>query len=351
MRNHLILIGTFILLLAAGCSDQSTSPNLPENPTPTAQEMPASVKELLTQYALPDDEAIWYETLSGLDSIPYELIGGCDVYAVTFLWGHLFNDSPPTEDTTDWSGTLSAFGESVVHVRHMIDFEPGQDSVLLHDNPTFAAWISYTTGDFDGLSFLVFFNPNVANAVYPALEFETPQIYLSFSIYQLVRLAAFYQVDNINGVAVHSRRLWQNSCPGGIIEGRWLKDSSFSGSGSFHGYWMNHLGIPVGYLNGIYWTNDDFTRQFSGSVSGLVTDQVIAELEGTWFYDDPRMCPMCGEGHGQFQGTFVYLHNDRTGSVEGEFGDYSLPPDDLDMPFIGIWKMDCPWAEASQFSD
>jgi hypothetical protein len=66
-------------------------------------------------------------------------------------------------------------------------------------------------------------------------------------------------------------------------------------------------------------------------------------MEGYWFYDDMRMCPMCGEGHGVFYGTFEdQMGSNRAGTIFGEFGDYSLPPDDIEMPYRGFWQYNCP---------
>ena len=93
--------------------------------------------------------------------------------------------------------------------------------------------------------------------------------------------------------------------------------------------------------DGRYWVTEDGHRVLEGSVSGLHTDQVIAELKGTWGYDDPRMCPMCGMGHGFFHGKFEMLHNGAVGVFGGEFGNWALPPDDLVMPFKGVWKLNC----------
>jgi hypothetical protein len=265
----------------------------------------------------------------------------------------MFNTSSVNIDTVDWSGTLTVHnGEGYVFVRCMIDFEPGEDSVLFHDNPMFAIWVSKTYMDFDGLSFLVFMKWRNINSDYLAqsLWYETEYFNLQFSIHQLAYMTVYHSVENVGGVLIHSRRIWQNTCPGGLIQGTWIKSGNFTDSGSFEGYWADHLGEPIGYLNGIYWrdnVNDVYAGQLIGSVSGIVTDQVIAELTGHWVYDDPRMCPMCGEGHGLFWGTFTNVSDSGWGRFEGEFGDYSLPPDDIEMPMSGIWYYQCPWTTSN----
>ncbi|UCD94775.1 MAG: hypothetical protein JSU69_01610, partial [Candidatus Zixiibacteriota bacterium] len=182
----------------------------------------------------------------------------------------------------------------------------------------------------------------------PTLKFETIPITLQFRFHQLVKLDAFYQIPGVGGVAVHARRIWQNACPGGLIEGRWLKDGSWVTSGRFDGWWMDHTGNRIGYLNGTYWKdNNARIGELRGEVSGLITDEVIAELKGFWYYDDYRLCPMCGAGHGVFYGTFVYLSDNKRGRFIGEFGDYSFPPNDIEMPMHGIWYFECPWTVTS----
>jgi hypothetical protein len=346
MRNLNILLLVGIVLLLSGCSGDSLTPTDPQQTTTDDSQIPQEVGDLLNKYALSDEELTPQAVLDGLDPIPPELVKDCDVFAVTFVWGSVFNTSPTENAITDWSGKLWVNGVAVVHPRRTIDFERGEDSILVSDIPAVAAWVSYTTGDFDGIHFLVFLKRDIIYITPPMLTFETGQTKLVFSFFQLTRLLAYYHLDNGQGVAVHARRLWENVCPGGLIEGRWIKEESFGGKGRFHGWWMDYLGNPTGYLNGIFWTNDDHTREFSGHASGLFTDHIIAEFRGHWFFDDPRMCPMCGEGHGGFRGKFKFLTNDgKTGILAGEFGDYSLPPDDLDMPFNGTWKVECPWVD------
>ena len=78
-------------------------------------------------------------------------------------------------------------------------------------------------------------------------------------------------------------------------------------------------------MNGRFWTNEDGRRVLEGSVSAYHTDEVMFHLRGSWLYDDMRMCPMCGVGHGVFHGK-IFRTNDRAiGEFHGEFGDWSLP--------------------------
>ncbi len=348
MRYLTFLTCFLLVLFIAGCSHNSTAPDQSEKKVADNQKLPENARKILDQYLPEGLESENGEQPAYLDSLPAELINNCDIYSVTFLWGDVFNTAIPSNDTTDWSGTLSMNADGVVYVLYEIDFESGEDSVLIHNNPTFAIWISKTANDLDGLSFLVFIRRDMDYLVVPLLTFETGPITLSYTFDELVDLTAFYPVDESNGLIVYSRLIWENACPGGAIKGTWVKDGWLSDSGSFNGYWMDYLGDTVGYMNGIFWScSTNVSGKFTGSVSGLYTDQVIAEFDGHWYYDDPRMCPMCGEGHGVFHGQFRNLMDGRTGFMAGEFGDYSLPPDDIEMPMTGIWRFHCPWNDVA----
>jgi len=328
------------MLAMAGCSDQLTSPGNTETEAPSPETIPDQLQKLVDQYT-PTAHGIPSEAqISYLDPIPTELIDNCDVYAVTFLWGDLFNASLEPNITTDWSGRLGINGEGIVHVRYMIDFEPGEDSVLIHDNPTFAAWISYTNNDIDGLSFLVFVRRDIVDVTPPLLIFDTAPIKLEFTFRQLVKFDAFYRVDNRNGLIVHSRKIWQNVCPSGEFKGRWLKESFNPDGGHFEARWLDRWGTAIGYLSGRYWINDDNRGEWAGTLSGLVTDEVIAEMHGYWYYDDPTLCPTCGDDHGVLVGRYKYIRGG-SGTIKGEFG-YGVSSVDIELPLTGVWRDDCP---------
>ena len=337
----LILTVTVVLF---GCSDQPTAP-VPTGQSEddiNQQDMPTPVEEMLARYAIPENELL--RPLRQVDPpmTEFDVARYYDVYAVTCLWGELANTSAQIADTTDWSGTLWVNGVAVIKVLNEIDFEPGQDSVLGSNIPSSIGWVSQTNGDFDGLTCLVLLRRDIVYITPPVLTFQTEPITLQFYFDKLRCLDAFYPVDNENGVAIHARRIWPTDCPDGLVEGRWIKNGPFESRGVLYGWWMDTHGSALGHLDGTFWVNDDFSREFSATVSGLHTDEVIAELTGTWYYDDQRLCPICGEAHGVFEGTFVYLSDGHTGTIQGTFGDYSLPPDDPDMPFSGVWSFDCP---------
>lgn len=351
MRLSILLLAG-LLIAITGCSDKASNPDLADNRTPESGEMPDVVKDMLDNYLNESDEAVAYAWWSNLDSSAIDIACHCEAYAVTFLWGDLFTTDPAPAVVTDWSGTLAINAVGSIVVRHVIDFEPGQDSVLVTDVPTLSAWVSKTSMDLDGLSFIVSVRTDIEYFAAPVLTFETGPITLQFNLAELIHLDAYYMADNRNGVAVHSRRIWQNSCPGGTITGQWIKYENTGDTGYITGYWFNYNGDTLGIMSGTFGgptSTDTPWGQFRGSVSGLYLDVVLFEFNGYWYYDDTRECTLCGQGHGLFWGRFVDLMNNRNGIIAGQFGNYALPPNDIIMPLSGNWQYHCPWATLAPF--
>jgi hypothetical protein len=327
------------------CSEKATNPPLPEPASPSAGEVPADVAEILETNSPIDLAEAGSDEVNWANWPPPEWVRNSDVYAVTFVWGSLVNAVTPGVPVTDWSGKLWVNGVALVHPRRTINFERGQDSLLTDDEPALAAWVSQTGVDFDGISFLVFLRRDVVYIVAPWLTFETEPIRLEFQFDKLVNLDAFYDIGQGRAVALHARKIWPGRCPGGFTEGKWIKTDMGGMSGTIDGLWRNQLGEPIGYILGQFYTNDNGERVYDGYVTGYILDYIICEFKGTWWYDDPRMCPTCGSGHGWFRGRYVYAGgSNRGGMMFGEIGDFRAPViDQLGMPFSGIWHDFCAW--------
>ncbi len=360
MRILTALLTISLLLIFTGCSDQPTSPKLPDTAGSDTDGVPPEVQTLLSQYAPTENEARAAADNADWDESLIHQIACCDIYSVTILWGYLFNYTPPVDDTTDWSGNLTTSSNGFVRIVYEIDFEDGQDYITPSPTPGTVGWVSFTSQDFDGIHLLVYLPRGPLFHKFTAIPYitiETDLYMFRFNSIQLANLDYFHQVDDRNGVAIHSRRLWSNACPGGFLDGTWIKEGGLgTGQGRLEGVWRDHNGAPLGYMFGTFWVdsanvdnNCYHYGRWEGWVTGLILTVIIAEMEGYWFYDDMRMCPMCGEGHGVFYGTFENRMGDnRTGKIFAEFGDYSLPPDDTEMPYIGIWQYDCPWVTPNE---
>ncbi len=340
MRNYLILIGLVLLFLFVGCSNEQPVSNLNSEQTIEAKELPPTLAKKMERYmeldrsVIPDlQRSPGNNNMNVNDSI-------YDVYSVVILWGDILGMDPGLPPV-DWSGSLSVNGEVSVEASYTIAFEDGEDSVLVDDLPNSAFWVSETHHDVDGIHFTVLYDKTVQYFTPPMLTLTTPLFSHSWNFEQLKQLAEFYPVPPVSGIAILSKQIIIQDCDHGILQGTWFKDSLVNIEAHFNGLWIDNTGDTVGIYSGIVYTDTNGVNILEGNISGLVTDQVIANLYGTWGYDDERLCPMCGEGHGYFMGVYEYVSGDVNGHFAGEFGDYSLPPLDITMPMSGHWRQRC----------
>ncbi|MEW6050374.1 MAG: hypothetical protein AB1644_04850 [Candidatus Zixiibacteriota bacterium] len=343
MRTITVLLLATLLLCVAGCNSDQPAPVATQNDNSNTVRLPAEIQSQLDK--LTPTEADLESDFTSLPSVqvpPPVFDTSFDVYAVGILWGHLANRPLNGTTTTDWSGSLWVNGVAVVTIPLTLGFEPNQDSLLPQTIPSQAAWVSYTTGDFDGIAALVFLKRGIVYITPPVLTFETPPFTKQFTFEQLRRLNVVYQVDSVNSVAIQARKLWPFPCPQGIMRGEWVKNNISGDSGHFGGLWLEQTNTPAGVYSGVFWTTSDGRRLFEGWVSGYMTDQIIAYLRGTWYYDDPTMCPLCGSGHGRYSGYFKYVNSTRGGTIDGEVG-WAPSIEQLNLPMVGVWKQFCPF--------
>lgn len=343
-KAYLFLLVCFILSIY-GCGQQNKSP-VATNTEPIQQEMPAEIEKLIDQYPFSSQN----DEKRMASSLPIDLLskytnGEWDVYAVTFLWGQFFGFPSNVAMETDWTGDLSVNGVADIKVIHKIDFEADQDYLVDNDIPAKSEWVSITDGDFDGLSFLVLIKRDIEYFAPLYLAFNTEPFQLEIPIEKLVMFKGFYLPDIYNGVAVFARKIWYNHCASGLMEGKWIKDDNTGESGRLEGLWFNNeKNEPEGIFVGQFWTDDNGDRLLEGSVSGYITDQVIAYYKGRWYYDDYRMCPSpwCGTGHGVFSGKFEFVDRDGWGYLGGVFGWATTDAEEKELPLKGRWKQRCP---------
>ena len=342
MKQRVIILLGFFILFCTGCSEKQEAIVNSGSNQQLPTEMPAEVKLLLDQNTIPDGVEL-PEIVASPPGFDFSSINDSiyDVYMVAFLWGHLVPFGPPAETPLDWSGSLSVNGPSPIRVITTVAFERGQDSLIPEDRPSAVQWASHTLNRFDGIVCLVLYDKVNPTLVPQVLTFNTPPINLEFDFSQLSHLYEFYQVDRHNSVAVAARKINIHRCREGYFKGAWQKSDSSDFRGHFRGLWFNKSGDTLGALSGNYWKNEDGAQLLEGWVSAGITGQVIAELRGHWIFDDHSMCPTCGAGHGQIKGRFKVLHSEEHGYFRGEFGDYSPPPNDRNMPLHGRWQLDC----------
>jgi len=341
MKKHVITAVAFFMLLLAGCGEKQVDivDSANDQMPPDA---PAKVVQLLDSFSNP--EVIYLdEVFAAPGDFDYFGINDSiyDAYLVKFLWGSLFNSDPPVNAAFSWDGTLSVNGPSIVRALTTIDFEDGEDSLVPDNHPWGEQWVSFTDNEFDGILFLVLYDKVTPTFAPQILTFDTEPIQLEFDFHQLIQLYAFYEVHPAYGVAISAQRVRLAHCREGYLNGHWNRGDSSEFTGTFQGLWFYAGGDTVGIYTGQFWKTNDAAQLLQGTVSGLYTDQVIAEFRGNWGFDDYRLCPLCGSGHGWFRGNFKFLNSDETGHFRGEFGDYSIPPNDRNMPMHGKWRLNC----------
>jgi hypothetical protein len=262
-----------------------------------------------------------------------------DLYSVTLLWGELYNTSDSSAAPIDWSGQASINGVAVIDVVYQIDFEDGEDSLIQVDSPAHIAWASQA-GDLDGISMLIYLDRDVTYITAPKLSIQTAQINLDFDFGELENFADIYNVSNTQAMVVVARRILSADCPSGTMVGEWVRDNVGGQTGTLHGKWFENSDTPAGLFNGQFEWQNSGVGVFSGQVSGYVADQVIYRFKGSWYYDDPRMCPLCGSGHGKYQGVFSDTNGMVVGVIKGQFG-YAPDAADNNLPLQGNWRKFC----------
>ena len=334
---------TFLLSVAVLAAIVSCSKDTPANISgDDSLEMPASVQGLFTKYSVPveiptsDDELVQHPQAPA--EPPYR---NYDVYAVTILWGSLTNLSAGGGQPVDWSGTLGINGVATIDILHTIQFESGQDSLIATNSPATAAWVSQTSGDFDGINCLIYVDRDIVYITAPMLTLTTPLLTKSFYLGDLENLDAYYPVNNTAALAIHARKLYGSECPNGSLSGEWVRNDVSGQAGSFEVAWVDAGGNTFGILAGTFWSGAGGVRIFEGWVSQGMTTMVVYHVYGTWSYDDPRMCPICGSSRGVFAGFYTDINGNLKGFVRGQFGSVALDPSVNELPLSGYWREYC----------
>jgi hypothetical protein len=122
--------------------------------------------------------------------------------------------------------------------------------------------------------------------------------------------------------------------------GQWIKTDMSGDSGTFNGRWLDENGNLAGLFAGTFGTTANCKRIFNGWVSHPILTVIIAYMHGTFYYDDPRDCALCGTGFGKFKGLFKYANKPGVGAIAGEIKEDSIGS--LKMSLNGAWRIFCP---------
>ncbi len=335
MHNYSRFLFLLVFALFA-CSQPSTGPE--QNAAVSTGDIPAEVQAKLDTYIVQDEDA-----LASLASTAFDESNSWseyDVYAVTYLWGSFF---PLGGGSLVWDGGTSVNAEAVMRVAAAIDFEAGEEILRDSTQPDQIQWISSTSHDLDGVSFLLLVKRGVLYFAPPELTFRTPPITFSILVDDLAHHASFHPVDHASGVAVFARQIKNAPCPHGYLAGHWTFEENTRTQGHFMGRWLARDHNAEGLLSGRFWTEPDGLRLFKGQVSGVVTDQVILEMEGTWQLTPhltPVNCLSCRDV-GYFVGRWKYLDGSGGGKLSGQFGYPDPTAATPELPFRGVWVERC----------
>lgn len=346
-RLKCLLIPALAVALLISCSDKPTEPSH----SYSKEELVTRAQEVYTSFMAGRLPASGSPTdaLPRADFLPDIMYDTTyDIYVVVNIWG--------TVNRTDWSGSLKTNGENRIELVRLIDFEEGEDGlapILATYDPTILAWHSITDGDIDGILtlFAVKRIPDYISPpfVAPKLRFETTPVTEEWYAEELADFADFYPVTG-GGMAIVARKLPRPDCRSGTLVGTWTKSILPGDSGQIGGWWVDEQGDTTGSFGGQFWTTEEGRRLFKFYISAPTATVVLGEAWGFWYYDDPSMCPMCGEGHGILKGGFRM--GDQAGVLRAEFGEIGLPFDQKELELSGEWHIRCrPWLGTAWSND
>lgn len=342
MKKATLLVAAMLLLLAIGCSEQKST--APDQTNQVATVNPAEVVEenATTEWSQPQTAPGFQAQLDSIDT-------SFDAYALVFIWGQCARPQDSIASPTDWSGSVSMNAAGSLRLKRPIRFEPGQDTIYAPTDSFSVSWGSFTSLDVDGLGLMVLVKRGVVYAVAPKISFSTAPFSIEIPVDSLARLNAFFRIDEHNGIVIFARQLPRRICPHGAMLGVWHRDSTGQ-NGPFEGLWLRgepfgwpppNPTIKVGKVHGRFVLTEDGKRVFHGRYTDTAGVEV-GDVFGEWMYDDPTMCPQCGQGHGRFKGKFTRDGQGEVGFVEGELGFGPGPTlNRMDMPMRGRWWMEC----------
>ena len=346
MKKLIFFVVVSLVLFLAGCSEKSTSPKIDTESTYSEYYLDFDLQSLADSALVLEEEPLYNPPVQNSDPTLLP-VGQYDRYCVEIIWGCLDNTSHVQPEEMNWSGALLAGFEGAIFPASLIDFEEGQDSLLMVNTVNMVPWVSKTNGDFDGIVFDVYYCTNVSYFAAPQLYFKTLAYEHSWYVEELDGLEEVYQVDNDHQVSIKAKKVSDGDCPEGRLAGKWIhKDRN---TGFFYGKWMTEFCSVTGYLFGKFWTEDNGDRLFKGYWLGL-SRCLQGYFDGKWEYSEDPAVSVASYCYpkGYFKGRFTDRNSNYIGHLEGKFGlplnaDIS-PQQGCYQPsaFIGTWWVDCP---------
>lgn len=247
-------------------------------------------------------------------------------------WGNLHRDEAITH-RTDWSGALTISSGAIV-LKRVIRFEPN-DKILERTRRDLLEWESMTGPSFDGILVRVIPRPadNSTSAVTDVdnvvLAFKTGPVSVRIPVSDLHDLHRVIMLDDGNAVAFNTIELPPSACPHGLMRGVWANHPERAG-GFFLGKWGTPDGKILGFIRGIYGTNDAGDKVFFGKMIDL-NGRFEGLVKGEW-----------GTGDSEHGGWYAGRWVDRNLGIRGGLkGNWERSPHCNGGFFRGEWAKSC----------
>ena len=350
-----------VALVIAGCGEQASGPE----PGDTRTEVP-DLDDPLGGYTTRDEPPAFGDAElaeSGAEEVPYDDAMASDpdvaewqrahpdsvrAYVVTLLWGMMSRDPSvsdsrvdPDYPVIDWSGKLRV-NRGAVLLRSVISFERG-DYVLPRLDRREIAWVSQTSGGYDGLR-IVIYQPfeGEETGETDSLVVEAGAHRWEFLINDLAELDFEEAVDEAgNKLVLRSFVTRPEICARGFTGGAWLApENPEEERGTFRGRWVSVNGSVSGYVRGHFGIDSRGRQVFFGKYIDL-DGRFRGILRGTWdrvrIHESGRP-DHAGRHHGHFRGEWVDGDEALIGHVRGAW--VAVPGEGRGF-FEGRWNTVC----------
>jgi len=247
-------------------------------------------------------------------------------------WGNLHRDEGITNPTT-WDGALSISSGAIV-LKRIIKFEEN-DRILERTQRDLLEWESKTLPHFDGI--LVRVVPRVSdsstdvasNTDDVVLRFRTEPFSVEIKVSDLPGLNRVVTLDDGTAIAFQTITLDPSACPHGPMRGVWANHPERQG-GYIFGKWGTADGHVIGFIKGIYGTNDAGKKVFFGKMIDF-NGRFEGLVRGEWGHGDR-------EHSGWYEGRWV----DRNLGIKGGLrGNWERSPHCNGGFFRGMWAKRC----------
>ncbi|HEY1958858.1 MAG TPA: hypothetical protein VGH28_24770 [Polyangiaceae bacterium] len=239
-------------------------------------------------------------------------------YRVALLWGHFPAANADSDADTDaqsaaWTGTVSV-DQGAVDVVRTLSFDDG-DSIAPRDDPRAVSFVSHTLPFVDGLLLDVGVTGQDPK---PMLHFATNELTTDVDLDAVAASAgSVVHASGDQGLAVVGWNESNETCPGGVAYGRWVKMKA--GVGTLRARILSAGGEDRGYAEGIWGRAPQrdaevfFAKSinpagaFDSLVEGTYTDGALQGTMGNDVTQTGSFLGLYSDGHDMSDGRGVFV--------------------------------------------